>query len=432
MEQRLLRRQEAIQYEYYWVVVDVAKIVRVAKREEISVNSSLKYCKIIQSGEEMASSEESHVIEEQLRMSQDEDDEGLHSEEQHSPSKLTIRDQIRLKKEKQRQEEEAQFTFRPAVNQSKKPQEDAKSNRFDKLYGDALKRHMTGQTKGSESPTKGDKELTFKPKLSSMGAKQSRSSSRERLGITRSSSASKSRDVSRERNGLASDSEDNQSQASSNSRSNSRGRFSHGSHNNGVSNNKHRGVAKALEEQQASMTFRPSITKRAKSIEKQRQPDALNVAERLYDQGKKVKEKMEQKKTELEQLRMQECTFAPSVVTKSKPLTTNLEVTERLRRFEEIKKKKLEEALRKKEEEEAEELTFKPKISPRAQSPSPHMTFSQEPLEERLMTPSKRRNSRAQEEATKELTFKPKLIAKRSPSVCSILLSVCAVVDWMG
>lgn len=363
-------------------------------------------------------------MEEQLRMSQDEDDEGPHSGE-HSPSKLTIRDQIRLKKEKQKQDEEAQFTFRPAVNQSKKPQEEIKSNRFDKLYGDALKRHMTGGTaKGSESPTKSDKELTFKPKLSSMGAKQSRSSSRERLGITRSSSATKSRDLSRERNGLASDSEDNQSQASSNSRSNSRGRFSHGGHSNGVLNNKQRGVAKVLEEQQASMTFRPSITKRAKSIEKQRQSDAPNVAERLYDQGKKVKEKMEQKKTELEQLRMQECTFAPSVVTKSKPATTNLEVTERLRRFEEIKKKKLEEALRKKEEEEAEELTFKPKISPRAQSPSPHMTFSQEPLEERLMTPSKRRSSRAQEEATKELTFKPKLIAKRSPSVSCILPSM--------
>lgn len=362
----------------------------------------------------MASSEESSNIEEeeQVHMSHKEGNLDNHQTEELS-SKLTIREQIRIKKEREREEEQAQLTFRPTVNQPKKHQHqnDDKSSRFDKLYGDALKRHITSHAKEADSPIKeGNKELTFKPQLSTLGAKQSRSSSRERLGITKASS--KSRDVSRERNGVASVSQNNKdgsvvganSRKSSNSRPNSA---------NGLNSSRTRTVSK---EQEASATFRPSISKRAKSIENKRQQESRNIAERLYDQGKVAKEKMEQRKTELDHLRMQECTFTPSITTKSKSSTqanSNLEVTERLRRFEEIKKKKLEEALRRKEEEETEELTFKPKISHRAQSPSSDLT-----LEERLMAPSKRRNdSRALEEASKELTFKPKLIAKRSPSV---------------
>lgn len=350
-----------------------------------------------------------------------------HFDEEDIPQPPSLRDEIRHRKEKEKQDDEAQFTFRPQVNAYKKghplANDAVKENRFDKLYGDALKRHLTSQVKVSEDPSKRDKDLTFKPKISTLGAKQSRSSSRERLGISRSNSrsrdASHSRDASqergdsRDRSGLASDSEDTtNNNRTGRSRSNS---------NTGL--NRSRGVSKILEEQQAMMTFRPVISKRAKSIERQRQQEDQNIVERLYQKEKQVKEKMDQKKSDIEQLRMQECTFAPSVVTKPKPFSgqSNLEVTERLRRFEEMKKKKLEEALRKREEEEAEKLTFKPQISRRAQSPSASVSLSQDfvnlSLEERLMTPTKRRNSRAEEEASRELTFKPKLVAKRAPSV---------------
>lgn len=301
------------------------------------------------------------------------------NEESQLSVKLNPRLEISLRKERERQIEASQFTFKPNVTPYKKShvQNDttAKENRFDKLYGDALKRHLTVQSKDEED--KKDKDLTFTPKISSLGAKVSRSSSRDRLGLT--------------------------SRSNNNSRASSRERDSD-----------RRSRSKAVEEYQNECTFTPTISKRAKSIERQR---STEIAERLYHHDKVLKDKMEQKKHEKDNQEMAACTFQPSVTSKAR-LGSSVDVTERLNRFNEMKKKKLEEAIRRKEEEESEQLTFKPKLTKRAQSPLGQSTDS---LRTDRMSPSPAKKSSVVDEAFRELTFQPKLFTKRSPSVSHIM-----------
>lgn len=280
--------------------------------------------------------------------------------------------EISLRKERQKQLDEAQYTFKPSVTPYKKghPLSDSigRENRFDKLYGDALKRHISLQSKDVDDSARKDKDLTFTPKISAKGARISRSSSRERLGLTRSSS--RSREPSQERSVADSDER----------RSSSRSRIS----------------------SESEFTFKPSITKRAKSVERDGEK---RISEHLYNQDKVLRDRMEQRRQVQTVRDSVECTFAPSVTPRAKQLSAEREVTERLNRYGEMKKKKLEEAAKRRDEEQQGELTFKPKLVSRPLSP----TRSSAPL-----SPSKKRS--VAEEMFRELTFKPQFFTKRAPS----------------
>jgi len=162
-----------------------------------------------------------------------------------SPTKLNPRQELELRKEKLRQEEEANFTFKPAlVSSSRGRSRDPKAldeNRFDKLYSDALKRHLQTQFKAEGEK---DKDIPFAPRLATRGR-----------SVSRGSSAS--RGSARERNEPF---HERLTQTTS-------------------------PKPKALPEQK-ELTFKPTISKRAKSIERKELKDP---AERLYHHNKYLK-----------------------------------------------------------------------------------------------------------------------------------------------
>eukprot|EP01040_Poterioochromonas_malhamensis_P010679 gene10679-11635_t len=291
--------------------------------------------------------------------------------------KISLRMEIALKKEKLRLEEEANYTYKPKLytNGRSKPQTPTaaastptaadRENRFDKLYSDALQRHITQNTKEEQK----DRDLTFTPKITK------RASSATRSG---SASRSNSRSASRERGN------DAPSDGRQTPRANAR---------------------KSLEPEKPS--FQPAITKRAKSIERARDKE---VSERLYEHGLHVKEKMDRKRVEAEQKELETCTFVPKVDSKRSSSASRLNVVERMGKFEEARQKKLQEAVDQKKETE-KSFSFQPTLlSKRPTTPT------QQPFYERLAIPHEKPVSHAAIEAMSQLTFHPQIVSKRTPS----------------
>jgi hypothetical protein len=72
------------------------------------------------------------------------------ADEMTPTGKLSLRQEIHLRKEFEKQKEASQYTFKPAINASKNHRDSdpkSKENRFTKLYTDALKRHVNNQNK---------------------------------------------------------------------------------------------------------------------------------------------------------------------------------------------------------------------------------------------------------------------------------------------
>jgi hypothetical protein len=164
--------------------------------------------------------------------------------ETDSTAKLNPRQELELRKEKMRQENEENYTFKPALSTSHRDRgRDPKAvdeSRFDKLYGDALKRHLQSQWKNDAVD---NKETPFVPKLATRGRSSTRGGS-----TSRSSSKERSEPF-------------------------------HARLSNTTS-------PKPLVDPYKELTFKPSITKRGKSIER---AELKDPAERLYHHNQFLK-----------------------------------------------------------------------------------------------------------------------------------------------
>jgi hypothetical protein len=288
------------------------------------------------------------------------------SEEDSLENKISLRMEIMMKKEKLRQQEESNYTYKPKIYTTHKTrgtpnsaEDEHRENRFDKLYGDALKRHISTNLK--EDPN--DKELTFSPKITRAGS-ASRSASRERSATPTSVSSDKS-----------------------GSRSNS--------------------VRKSVAAEKP--TFQPAITKRAKSIERSRDKE---VTDRLYEHGQHVKEKKERKKAESDQKEMEHYTFQPKIEAKQRSASASkMDVLSRMNKFEENRQKKIQEAQHQKKEVDRS-FSFQPRLFAKRSS-----TPTQQPFHERLAVAVDKPISHSAAEAMAQLTFQPQIISKRAPSV---------------
>jgi hypothetical protein len=307
-----------------------------------------------------------------------------------------------LKKEQQRQADQSQFTYQPTIftkRPSSAQQRPAKStessrdqeNRFEKLYVDAVKRQITEKiVQQVANDVRNDKDLTFTPKLSKRGASESRSASRERLGISRSSS------------------------------------FSDG-YSSAASIGSQRTRSRSNSPARSECSFTPKITKLARETAGRRSTDVDSVygdeplSSRLYRQAAVLQEKAALKRDEFAQLSMQECTFAPQLATTRSPRPTadeaGLDVTDRLHLRELQRRARLEQLKAERAEKERELLTFRPQIKETKRSSSASRDRPQDVVDRLLAPCSPSRNSLiAAEEASAELTFQPQLASRRSAS----------------
>jgi hypothetical protein len=300
--------------------------------------------------------------------------------------KLSLRREIELRKAKQKEREEANYTFKPNIHQinnkvkGQDPPGTPRENRFDKLYSDALKRHITTHLR---EETK-DRDLTFTPTI------HSRSTSRQN---SRPSSRARTREPSVERS----------------SRGASTERDSKPIHERLSTPRQPK-----KEPENSDLTFTPTISKRAKAIETL---GSQEVAKRLYEHSKMIQEKLELKRSESEQKAKETCTFSPQLITKRSTSTQRAggpSVVDRTMRFEEVRQLKLEEARRQKEEEELSQITLKPNL---VTSRRPSTPSSRQPVHERLAVPLDKSVSPQVALAYSEYTFHPKLHTKRAPSV---------------
>jgi len=161
-------------------------------------------------------------------------------------------------------------------------------------------------------------------------------------------------------------------------------------------------------------TFKPSITKRAQSI------DRKTSAERLYgniSNYAEVEKRREEDRTKhLLQHETSECTFSPktnSAKPKFKHINESVDLLERMNSFVERKEQKIQETKQLMEAEEILETTFQPAFKSRpAATPLA-------PFQERLAQSIANRQVPEEviQEAYAEMTFRPKLVSRRSVSV---------------
>jgi hypothetical protein len=299
----------------------------------------------------------------------------------HETLAMTPRMEIMLKREQKKREDEAQLTFQPHVNRnSRTPGSTGASisgrdavNRFDALYSDALKRHI--ETKWKE--TADQKELTFTPKITERGG---RSRATSRTGSRQGSRASSP--------GPATES------AIDRLHSTPKGKLKHGV------------------DPDNKLTFKPEITKRAMSI------DRKETAKRLYTPNSidREKEKDARRLAEARNRELENCTFSPQLRASSSKFTPKeqVDLRERMSRFEEMKKAKLQERQKQALEQELADATFKPVLLSKAKrAPTPT-----KPFHERLAQPFERQvPAELEKELSATMTFKPTLATKRSISV---------------
>jgi hypothetical protein len=294
------------------------------------------------------------------------------------PPALTAKELVMLKKEAKKAAEEAELTFKPQIlnrGRSKRPATAGGGggdvSRFDRLYSDALKRHM--EDKYKEAVT--DKELTFKPKLTS----RSRSSSRER-----SAPVVPVRELERQ-------------------------------HKTGT------GHVKSPPPPPVAPTFKPTISKRANSIERTRGETAAN----LYAHNKTAKELQNLLKAEAEEKMADSCTFKPQTNVRARPPSRGrgMDLNERMSKFEELKRAKLEAAKRNQLEKEKVAATHTPQTftqrKPASRSATPTRGQQQVPVHARSNNATALRSQtpdRTRKSYEAELTFQPQIFSKRAPS----------------
>lgn len=154
-------------------------------------------------------------------------------------------------------------------------------------------------------------------------------------------------------------------------------------------------------------SFKPSITKRAISIERSR-----DFAEKLHEDGAKLREKLVKQKEDFEQQYLASCTFHPKINENSKEISSQKSASEpfyeRLRKYELEKLRKIEQARLAKEEQEKSMNTFHPVVQSAKKST--------EDVYDRL---SKSVTKEPPEKCPEE-TFTPNLISKQPRSVCCI------------
>lgn len=293
-----------------------------------------------------------------------------HSSENSSAiEKMSLRMEIELKRDKLKSQEEANFTYKPVMYTSRRlsttDNGNDRENRFDKLYSDALKRQITSIIKEEEAV----KSIPFSPKLST----KTRSSSR------------------------------------------SRGESPSGSRSNTPTRQK-------LEP--PSFTFKPDISKRAKSIE--RPNSTPEISDRLYLNSEYARQKLQKKRSEKDLKDMEECTFSPKILDekRSHSATRGMRLVDRLTSYGENTKHKIAEKQKVKEEKEAAQLTFRPSlVTKRSPTPTtPSNSAITVPVYERLSMSTEKPLKPHVREALSEFTFKPHLVS-RSVSVSLLIFS---------
>mmetsp|Transcript_13297 Transcript_13297/g.18236 ORF Transcript_13297/g.18236 Transcript_13297/m.18236 type:complete len:1116 (+) Transcript_13297:112-3459(+) len=380
-----------------------------------------------------------------------ENDEDCQSIESKSPSvrsqSSNRRREIELNREKKKKDEEANLTFAPkSIAKKVFVSKDVEEDRFMTLYSDAKKRHQ--EQKEEKLKQKISQDLTFTPKITSRAS--SRASSREkgqsvgeRLYSTSSHNSSKlvGRVSSDDTEGTGVKS--TQSAKSANSRSSSRSSINSDLTISSVGSRSISSSRLSKSSTQSACSFTPSISKRAKSIDRSSVSDR-GVGDRLYMHGKVIKEKLEKVKAEREQKASESCTFAPrtnftpnksrassangkpstSVDNNNDNSTNRLLVTkefpDRMKKYEEYKTKRLEDALQAKAQHEVAVTTFKPQlVAKRTVLPTSNSAIAahlQLPVHERLSISIEKDRSEIEAVVYAENTFKPQLVAKRVAS----------------
>lgn len=291
--------------------------------------------------------------------------------EMHSVNTTTttksMRQIIEKRKEKERLEDEANYTFKPKVKDLKKNQtqreKENSSSTFDKLYSDAVKKNLKEKEKPKAS------EFPFKPYITNKGT-SSRGSSRERTySITRPKTAP---------NGIPANNPDPEAR------------------------------------------FHPTISRRALSIE--RDCDS-RTCDRLYLQSKVLKEKYEKVQKEKVAAELDECTFSPRLPRTSRSTSSSRSASneprydptfpDRQKRYDQTRNKKIQELVQAKAKNELKDVTFHPQLSKGTRRLSAGIEKSSVPLYERLNSAVVGKdNSLIAAEVNAENTFQPQLATK--------------------
>eukprot|EP01031_Cornospumella_fuschlensis_P040259 gene40259-49055_t len=233
-------------------------------------------------------------------------EQGNESTEQ---TKLSRREEVELRKEQKKQQEEANLTFKPVLSTAnhKSRTNDGKTEdtaRYQRLYSDALKRHIQKTWKEKE-----EKEASFSPKLSTRPRSASRSSSASR--------------ASRDNNEIA-----------------ERLHQGLGARGGGAAVVAAASRSRLEAELNKDLTFKPAITKRAKSME--RKDSSKDASDRLYHHNQHLKEKLERKRQEVAARQLEGCTFAPAVNRKKDEKEPDADLHQRMQKFEETRRSHLE------------------------------------------------------------------------------------------
>jgi hypothetical protein len=270
-----------------------------------------------------------------------------------SPS---LRREIEMKRQQKIQQEKENCTFKPTMSSQRGRETSVKpviGSRFDNLYSDAMKRKSEGPK------VVVDERNTFKPTISP----RARSTSKDR-----------------------------KPQELVNSLHNATGS----------------GRATIREEVKDSNPYKPTITKRASSLDR---TSLTDTNERLYAFRKKQEENNRQKKIEAELRAAQQCTFAPKISrsrsASREPIVNNKPnaVTDRLLKYGEDQKRKFEEQ-KLEAERKAAEMKYQPTIPHSKLSPVPQHNGD---VYTRLSLPVERDIAELVAESDAELTFQPKM-----------------------
>ena len=291
---------------------------------------------------------------------------------------MSVRQMIEKRKEKERREDEANYTFKPKVKDVKKNQSprEKESSAFDRMYSEAVKKNLDlkeNRTSTIVSAT----ECSFKPYITAKGT-SSRGSSRERTSSRRGSS--------RERTS---------------------------------SRPKTAPTGIPVNNPDPEARFHPTISRRALSIE--RDNDRKACCDRLYLQSKVLKEKFEKVQKEKAAAELDQCTFSPRLLTprsrsSSKGRAASAEprydqsFPDRQQRFVQNRNKKIEEMAQMKMKNDMKDLTFKPQLSKGSRRSSAGGDKPAVPVHERLISAGSSKDLHLiAAKANAENTFKPQL-----------------------
>ena len=295
----------------------------------------------------------------------------LLSEDKSVRSSVSKRQMIENRKEKERLEDEANYTFTPKVKELKKAQSprEKERSRFDKLYSEAVKKNLNLKEKGN-SKIVSTAECPFKPYITTKGA-SSRGFARERTySISRPKTAP---------TGIPVNNPDPEAR------------------------------------------FHPIIPRRSLSIE--REYDRKAFCDRLYLHSKVLKEKFEKVQKEKAAAELDQCTFSPRIPLSPRSRSSSRgraasaepryhpSFPDRQERLVQNRNKKIEEMAQMKMKNDMKDLTFKPQLSKGSQRLSARGDKPAVPVHERLISAGSSKDLHLiAAKANAENTFKPQLV----------------------